>query len=76
MDKQELELTLINNEIERLSQKQITAHQPLSIDDLRRLEILLKTRSMVLTGPQSGEYEDTSDITDDDILETLIKKGE
>lgn len=64
-----IELDLIHKEIERLNDK--SAGDSLTIEDLRKLEILLKSRLIVLSGSNGFVPPDHTNFSDEDVLEAL-----
>ena len=66
------ELDMINLEIDRLTKKSIK--KSLSIDDLKKLESLIKMRVILKEKPQTVYVQDYSDIYDRTILATINQK--
>jgi len=66
-------LQLIKNEIDRLS-KQSFSTSGLTLEDVKKLEILIKTRQLVLGEPTEITQNVSDDkVSDEDILKALRK---
>lgn len=75
MSKLKPELSIIQNEIERL-QKQ-SGNSGLSLDDVKKLETLIKTRQLILGEPTeitSTKTTSKKSVSDKDVLATLKPK--
>lgn len=66
-------IELINKEIERLGQKQASG-QMLDINDIRSLEVLVKTRQLLMGEPTDITKELSDDVTEADVMSILKPK--
>lgn len=71
-DTKDPNLEMIEKELNRLVEK--SQDNALSNDDLKKLESLLKMRTLIVDKPSVVYYQDYSDIYDRTILATIKKK--
>lgn len=69
MDK--VSLQLIENEIERLSKRSNNSRTGLDLDDVKKLETLIKTRQLLLGEPTDISKELGNDLSEAQILKAL-----